>query len=261
MEINFVSDEHGGAHIIMTTPDVERVNPIKFYSDWFITRDRILFSDLLKRKGFQLSYDIQNRVALKKAKEHWDIKYSEIIKTEIPASLKAVLKVQKKKIQVQLLKGLSITPEIILAFIFHAWSEYGYTFSQYKSEHQRPGLDKGELPSVVHVDGDQVKRAGRKSTLTDGQLKQAIEQRTVVIAKFLDKDENWHCLFATYNSLRGEENWKSGQPHFHYISSDFGLSREEVVESLRSRHYKLGSLPHISLIDYENDTPTPTDHQ
>jgi len=261
MEINFISDEQRGRHIIMTTPDVERVNPIKFYSDWSITSDRVLFADLLSRKGGQLPNDIRSKVALKKAKELWDRKYSEIVNTDIPMSLKAILKSQKKKHQVQLLKGLTITPDILIAFIFYAWIECGYSFSQYKSEHQRSGIEKEEFPSVVFVDGDEVNRVGKKSTLSDGQLKQAIEQRTVVIAKFLDKGEEWHCLFVTYNSLRGEENWKNGQPHFHYISSSFGLSRENVVKSLKSRRYNLGSLPHISLTDYENDLHTPTDHQ
>jgi len=87
---------------------------------------------------------------------------------------------------------------------------------------------------VVHVDRDQVKKSGEKSTLSNGQLKQAIEQR-IVIAKFLDKDEKWHCLFVTHDSLRGEENRKNGQPHFPYILSNFGLSIEKVVKSLKSR--------------------------
>lgn len=176
-------------------------------------------------------------------------KYKEIKKTKIPNSLKQLFNANKKKDQVKLLKGFSITSDILIAFLFYAWEEKGYSFSQYKGEHERKGLDKSELPNIIHVKGDKVERVG-DSELTDGQLKQAIQQRTVVIAKFIDKGDDWHCLFATYNSLKGEENWQNGQPHFHYISSKFGIPRDKVIESLKSRHYKLGSLPHINLTNY-----------
>ena len=73
---------------------------------------------------------------------------------------------------------------------------------------------------MVHVDRDQVKKSGEKSTLSNGQLKQAIEQR-IVIAKFLDKDEKWHCLFVTHDSLRGEENRKNGQASFSLYIKQF----------------------------------------
>lgn len=79
-----------------------------------------------------------------------------------------------------------------------------------------------------------------------------IENRKVVVAKLLDKCDEWHCFFVTYDSLKGKELWQNGQPHFHYISDKFGLSREEVVKSLKDRKYNLGSLPHINITDYGN---------
>ena len=192
-----------------------------------------------------------NKVISKKVKEEWDEKYKEIKKTKVPDNLKNLFSANKKKDQVKLLKGLTITSDILIAFLFYAWEEQGYSFSQYKGEHQRKGLNKKELPTVVYVEDDKVERIG-ESDLSDGQLKQAIQQRTVVVAKFLDKGEEWHCLFATYNSFKGEENWQNGQPHFHYISNKFGIPREKVVESLKSRYYKLGSLPHVNISDYGN---------
>lgn len=89
-----------------------------------------------------------------------------------------------------------------------------------------------------------------KTELTDGQLKQALEQRSVKIAKILEKDGEWHCFFITYNSIRGKENWRNSKPHFHYISNYFGISKKAVVEQIKSKKYKLGNLPHIALDDY-----------
>jgi hypothetical protein len=86
--------------------------------------------------------------------------------------------------------------------------------------------------------------------LTDGQLKMALEQRSVKIAKFIEKDEEWHCFFITYDSIGGKENWQNGQPHFHYISNLFGIKKEDVITQIKSKKYKLGNLPHITLEDY-----------
>jgi len=101
------------------------------------------------------------------------------------------------------------------------------------------------LDGIVNKVGD--------TKLTDGQLKQAVEHKSVTISKFFDKGTDWHCLFVTHKSLRGDEkNWKGGQPHYHYISDKFGLSRDKVVSELKSRDYHLNSLPHIDLLDYNS---------
>lgn len=61
------------------------------------------------------------------------------------------------------------------------------------------------------------------------------------------------AFFATYKSFRGEETWLGEkQPHYHYISSGFGIERKEVVKQLKSKKYKLGNLPHIKLEEYGN---------
>ena len=53
-----------------------------------------------------------------------------------------------------------------------------------------------------------------------------------------------------YKSIRGgEKSWKDGQPHFHCISDKFSISRTDVVKQLQSKKYKLGSLPHIDLVE------------
>jgi hypothetical protein len=68
-----------------------------------------------------------------------------------------------------------------------------------------------------------------------------------MIAKFIGDDRNWHCFFTNYKSLKGKEKtYKNGQPHFHYISDKWGLTRDEVIEQLGKRKYKLpSSMPHL----------------
>lgn len=249
MKLDKISDGKGGNYISITSPDVEKINPVKFFREWHITKETKIFQLLLKSHGFSNNSSFFNETIYKNAEENWNLYHQKIKSTRIPNNLKQIFNARKKKDQVKLLKGLSINSDILIAFLFYAWEEHGYSFSQYKSKHQRRGLDKKELPDFVYIENDKVEVIG-SSNLSTGQLKQALQQRTVVVSKFIDKGDDWHCLFVTYNSLRGEENWRNGQPHFHYISSKFGISREKVVESLKQRYYKLGSLPHIILSEY-----------
>ena len=68
--------------------------------------------------------------------------------------------------------------------------------------------------------------------LTNGQVKKMITERKVIIAHFFDRGNDWHCLFTTYNSIGGKENYNNGQPHYHYFSSAFGIKRDEFIESI-----------------------------
>jgi len=59
-------------------------------------------------------------------------------------------------------------------------------------------------------------------------------------------------LFLTFDSLKGNETWRDGQAHYHYISDKFGIPRQKVVEQLKSGKYRLGTLPHIDLVGYRD---------
>ncbi|RYD53439.1 MAG: hypothetical protein EOP52_04715 [Sphingobacteriales bacterium] len=80
------------------------------------------------------------------------------------------------------------------------------------------------MPLLVEARGNYINKVG-DTDLTDGQLRQAIDHRKVIVAKFFDNGDQWHCLFFTYESLGGKESWNDGQPHYHYIYDKFGLSR------------------------------------
>jgi hypothetical protein len=110
-------------------------------------------------------------------------------------------------------------------------------------------MEDKQKPIVSHITDDGVVKTIGETELTKGEVKNLIEQRKVVVAHFFVKDDDWHCLFTTYNSIGGKENYKDGQPHFHYISSAFGISKDDFIESMKSGQYK--STPvHIDLLEY-----------
>ena len=144
------------------------------------------------------------------------------------------MKSSKKKEQIKLLKGLELTTDIFMGFILYA-GDNGYLLSQYTSHHHANGIDEKELPAAYMKKPDGTIQKFGKTNLSDGQLKQALEQRSVKVAKLLEKDDEWHCFFLTYNSIAGKENWQNGQPHFHYISNLFNLDKTELIKQLKSK--------------------------
>jgi hypothetical protein len=244
-----IYDEEGkGVWSMTSSQDFEYADPVKFYSEWFIGSRASLMIDFFLLKKAPVPRSLIEKFSWETAKSEWDEKEAEICATEVPEALINLLKSTSKKEQVQLLKNLNITPEQLIAFIFRAWKE-GYSFSQYHSEHHPKDVDNKEMPKLVEVRKNEVKTVG-ETNLSNGKLKQILEHRKVLVAKFFDKADNWHCFFVTYNSLGGKETWQEGQPHYHYISDKFGIPREKVVEELKKREYKLGNLPHIALDDY-----------
>lgn len=244
-------DGGNSIYSIFHSPDFEYVNPIEYYSSITIARNISILKDIFLLKYPDLKLEVIEKKILQKETLGWSEKLKQILKTEIPVNLISILSATSKKEQINLLKGLSINPEQLLAFLFKSKTDNGYLFSQYTSEHHHNGLEVKNMPKLVEIKDDKVFKVGN-TTLTDGQLKQAVNHRKVIVAKFIDKEDEWHCLFLTYDSIRGKESWNGGQPHYHYISNKFGIPRAEVLSQLKSRTYNLGSLPHIDLIGYRD---------
>lgn len=238
-----------GYYRIMVTPDVEFANPIDYFSSFFYGFASSVEKDILLSSNLDIPDVEIEQFVLKRASEKWENEYRKITQTEIPVNLLLLLESRSKKEQIRLLKNQYITPSILIAFICKAWTDNAYSFSQYTAHHHHKGIDKKDLPQLIEIKDDIVIKIGSTS-LSNGQLKNVVNQRKVTISKILDRDNYWHCFFTTFNSLNRKEQWKGGQPHFHYISSSFGLSREEVLKSLQDEYYKLNNLPHIELRDY-----------
>jgi len=242
--------ESGGFYTTHFATDFEFVNPIEYYRQSSVNLSMTMQRDILMLKGVPFPPELIEMIIHKNSVEMWEEQYKKVIETEVPANLVAVLNLKSKKEQVSTLKGVQINPDQLLNFLFKAWTDFGFKFSQYTAEHHPTGTNRQDLPTMINIKDGNVKKIG-KTNFTDGQLKQAVEHRRVTIAKFLDNEETWHCLFTTFNSLKGAEAWKDGQPHYHYISDKFGLPRNKVVQELKNSDYKLGSLPHIDLLDYK----------
>ena len=251
MKTYTISDADGrGFTRMFSGGDVEYVDPLKYYSELFTNLYATNIRDFLFMKDTNRACLISNEWFTKKGNEKWLKDYEEVKSTQIPEAFIMLLNTKKKKEQISMLKGQSLTREQLMAFILTAWSDFGFYFSQYSAEHHHKGLENEVLPKFVHVEGAVVNKIGG-TTLTDGQLKNLVEHRMGTISKFLDNGPNWHCFYITYKSLRGKESWKNGQAHYHYISDKFGVPRDELVRRLKSDDIPSSSV-HIDLIGYGN---------
>ncbi|HTB52333.1 MAG TPA: hypothetical protein VK718_06120 [Ferruginibacter sp.] len=246
--------------------DFEYVNPVERLAEIIIAasiqREKDFLSFAMENNDevkppieIENPQEIIDRVIKKRAVEAWDKLYEEIISTTLPDNIMDILTSSSKKEQEKILEGMSLTGDQLQSLIFKAWQDHGFHYSCYTSSHNHNGLDEKQMPPFAYKNEEEIITIG-KTSLTSGQIKQAIEHRHVVIAKFLDKGNEWHCFFYTHKSLSGEEKaWNDGQPHLHYISHTSGLSRDYVLKQLHSKRYKLGSLPHINF--YTHRTPPP----
>jgi hypothetical protein len=245
-------NDGSGTYTIFEASNFEYLNPIEHFSNILIETEVSIKMDIYKIKNPSLNIRIIENHLRNQAISYSKERLEKAMQVIIPEKLISLLTTRSKKEQLSLLKGLSINPEELLAFILKSYLSYGYLYSQYTSEHHHNGLEVENMPKLVEIKDDKVNKVGNTS-LTDGQLKQAVNHRKVTVAKFIDKEDEWHCLFLTYDSIRGKESWKGGQPHYHYISDKFGIPRAEVLSQLKSRIYNLGSLPHIELTGYRDE--------
>ena len=241
-----------GYYKIRKQNDFEYVNPIEQTKQMFNGSHISFEKDLLLLNGFSAPLDWMQSFLLSRANEEWNKKLAEIKNTKFPNSLNDLLAASNKKDQIKSLKGISLTSGELIAFIFNAWEEHGYTYSQYSASHHHAGIDESKLPELIHIEDDGTITTVGQTDMTKGQQKNVVRQRKVTVSKFLDKDNSWHCFFLTFRSLRGEENYKNGHPHLHYISDKWGLTRKEVLKQLTSKKYNLPALPHVDFHTHRN---------
>ena len=247
-----INEKTGEKVIMFEDGDFEYEKPIKHYGDTFIVKQMALGGIPNEELDGSKKITVNSRQIFVEATKHWEEMLGKFKAIEVPDNLIKLLNSNKKSEQEALLKGIALTPDLLMAFLIKA-EEAGYTLSQYISEFSQKGLDLSKMPFAYEVKDDGSVKVFGDTEMSDGQLRQAIEHRKVKIAKILDNGDVWHCFFVTYKSLSGDETWLGQkQPHYHYISSSFGIQRAEVVSQIKSEKYKLGNLPHIKLEDYGN---------
>ncbi|MDD7888259.1 hypothetical protein [Flavivirga sp. 57AJ16] len=144
--------------------EFEMKNPIKQYGHAIIVKQMILNgvskAEMTGKKPFTAS---SNDIFIN-AHMHWLKLKSDFQKIKIPENLMQLLKNGEKTDQDTSPKMFLLPLEILTAFIFKAYHEFGYTLSQYTS------MDA---------------KNGSKS-----------------ITKIIDRGAHWHCFATTSNHLK-----------------------------------------------------------
>ena len=66
----------------------------------------------------------------------------------------------------------------------------------------------------------------------------------------LANESHWFCLFSTKRGISGDEPGKYGkQPHLHFISDAFGISKEDFISRFKAGN--ASSNVHIVLEGYD----------
>lgn len=250
--IRIPNPETGGFVMIGHGQDFEYRNPVTQMHDTFITHRMALEQNILILKKTPYPLHLFDQLLRRRAEEQWPERLKEMTSVPAPQELINLLESDSKKEQIKLLNRLDLTTAELIAFILKAGEKHQFVFSQYHSEHYPNGTEKNKLPTLFYKpEGGEMTAIGL-TNLSTGQLNNLVLQRSVIVAKFLDKGDRWHCFFLTYRSIAGRESYKRGQPHLHYISNFWGIPREEVVKQLKSKNYSLPSLPHIDYHTHRN---------
>jgi hypothetical protein len=252
MDTEKIFNEHGqGFKRIFSTPKVEKVNPVEYYKTYELEKRATILRDLLNVKNPILASQLDNNYFIRKAEETLVGFFEKFEKTEVHNNFLVLLKTTRKKDQIPLLRGLSLNPDELMSLIFKSYNDFGLLYSKYLFENLPDGFEGRKLPKLFHIKEDGTIEKVGETDLSDGELKNVIEQRKVIVSHFFEKEDFWHCFFIIYNSIAGKENHNNGQAHFHYISSSFTISKEEFIESMRTGKYKSTSI-HIDLLNFGN---------
>lgn len=143
----------------------------------------------------------------------------------------------KKKDQVSLLKGVTLTKEQLSTLFLQA-SKRGYKFSSYRFEGRPKQYDEKDLPTYIYLHDNGSVEYGGNTNMTEGQMKDLIHTSDFLVARIFDNGKHWHCFFQNAKGLQGKESGKLGaQPHLHYISDSFGLTKEGLVKLIKGGKY------------------------
>lgn len=176
----------------------------------------------------------------------------------LPEGLKMVIDNPslKKKQQVSLLKGVSLSVEQLCALFLYSDGQ-GYCFSNIRFEGKPKQFPASEVPSFIFINEyDDVEYSGN-TTLSDAQLKSIVRESNFLLARILTKDNHWLCFLQDKRSILGKEPGEQGsRPHIHFISDAFGVNVEDFKIALKNGSYPHTKV-HIPLINYEGSCSLP----
>lgn len=234
---------------LFSTGNVEKVNPFEFLKEYEIKKRALQIRDDFGLRYPRLESLLSENHFIGLAEKSLNGYFEAFINTDIHPNFINLITTAKKKHQIKLLKGMSLTPDQLLCWILKAFNDFGFLYSTYRFENLPKGVKGKTLPKLFWQKDDNSVEVIGKTDMKPGELKNLNDQRTVFNSHFIENNSLWHCIFITYESIKGKESWKGGQPHFHYFSSSFGISKNQFMQSMESGKY-LSTSVHIELLDY-----------
>lgn len=236
---------------VYSSPDCEFVNPSYYFAQLY--RNQLLEMDL---SIFRIKNIKPTPLIIEKLKDSaldlWQKKFKAAVNYKLQDEIKQLYVWANKKSQIKLAAKINFNTESLFAFMIQAGDSYKYKYSRYVSDYHPKELENKQFPAFIYRESKDRFITQGDTDLSFGELKVSIEKRRRVIAEFLDDRENWHCVFRTLLSISGNEEPHLNQPHLHYLSSNWGIKREDVVEQLKSYRYKLPSI-FIPFVKHEVD--------
>lgn len=174
-----------------------------------------------------------------KAKQQWNDEYIRLTGFKLHPNLYLLLSEQKKKAQQKLIKDIPFNTDTLMSLPIQAWKTYKLLFSRFVFEYQAKELAGRIYPAMMYKKDDGEFDYVGITDLSPSEMKVAVEKKHRVICDFVGDEEYWHCFFRTESGIKGNEAPHIGEPHLHYISSAWGMSRKDVIANLSSYRYSL----------------------
>lgn len=256
-----INDEH--AYTWYEAPDCNLINPINHFAELRQTMIYGFDFERVRYNSYYNSLSPKSRIEFigrlkAKAKREWDEEYQGIIQTPLFENLNLLLQESKKKAQQKLLKGMTFTSEMFISIPIHAWISHKMRYSKVVVDYLPKEYKDRAFPQLLHLDyeSDDDPTIVGYTDMSNAELRAAMRNRNRVISEFIGDEQYWHCFFRTMSGIRGREQPHIGEPHLHYISSAWGITRKDVIENLSSYRYSLKAetIPFEYRDDYSSES-------
>lgn len=228
------------------SPDCNLVDPVLHFGDRIQTInyhvDELRLQEFAPYKTLNINAKEELIRRIKEIeRQRWVTRYEQFIKVPLPFEITQLFKEVKKKAQQKLVKTLRFNSEMFMSVPIYAWENYRMPYSKFTVDFLPKELVDKQFPAMLHKRGDGEFDFVGQTNMSKAEMCIAIEKRNRVISEFVGDEKHWHCFFRTLAGIKGLEQPHEGQPHLHYISSAWGISREKVIANLSSYRYSINA--------------------
>jgi len=231
---------------VFETPDCNMVDPALHFGNRIQTINYHV--DELRLQQFPPFHtlSINAKEELKKRikeieRQRWVKQYEQIIKVPLPIEIDQLFVEVKKKAQQKLIKAVTFKSEMFMSVPIFAWVKYKMPYSKFTVDFLPKELNGKQFPAMLHKRNDGEFDYIGQTDMSKAEMHIAIEKRNRVISEFIGDEKHWYCFFRTLAGIKGLEQPHVGQPHLHYISSAWGISRDKVISNLSSYRYNINA--------------------